>query len=69
MNQHSTLVLARAPDHVPSERIYKIDNGYRAATDARTAAAEYGCSGDIFDALTALMERERLRFLAGEVAP
>ncbi|MCP4306590.1 MAG: hypothetical protein GY788_17315 [bacterium] len=63
MNHHSTTVLYKARDHVPSERIYRQDRAYRTATDARKIAAEYGCPGDMYEALTALMERERVRFL------
>jgi len=42
----------------PSRRLRQLSDGYRVATDALLAAAELGCSRDIYDALWRICERE-----------
>lgn len=58
MTTRSTLVLLRAPDRQPSARLRDLSEGYRVASDALRIAADLGCSGDIYEALWALCERE-----------
>lgn len=59
MTARSTLVLLRGPERQPSKRLRDVSEGYRVATDALVIAADCGCSGDLYDALWALCERER----------
>ena len=39
-------------------RLSAISNGYRVAAEAYRLVADLGCSGDLFDALWDLVERE-----------
>lgn len=52
------IVLYRRRETVASERLRAACDGYRVAVEAREIAADLGCSGDIYDALTALADRE-----------
>lgn len=58
MNARSTLVLLRGPERQPSKRLRELSEGYRVATDALGIVADLGCSGDIYDAIWALCQRE-----------
>jgi len=61
----SAAVLSRFHDNQPSDRMRHLSDGYRVAAEALTIAADLGCSGDIYDALTALMLREAGKVNAG----
>lgn len=41
-----------------SDKLAKIHEGYRVAAEAYRLASDLGCSGDLFDALWSLVERE-----------
>lgn len=58
MSARSNLVLIRCRERQPSQRIRDLSEGYRVATDALVIAADLGCSGDLYDALYELVERE-----------
>lgn len=58
MTARSSIVLLRTPERQPSARLRHISDGYRVATDALLIVADLGCSGDIYDAIWALVERE-----------
>ena len=60
MTERSTVVLYKAREAIPSDRL-KRDSGYRAASEALVIAADLGCSGDIYDALWDLCQREAQR--------
>ena len=62
MNERSNIVLFKSRERVPSQRLRELDDGYRVATDALIIAADLGCSGDIYDALWGLCQREAERF-------
>lgn len=51
-------VLARFTEHQPSARLRDMSDGYRVAAEALNVAADLGCSGDLYDALWAIVERE-----------
>lgn len=59
---NAPFVLYRRRETVASERLKALSEGYRVAVEARSIAADLGCSGDIYDALTALCDREAAQF-------
>jgi len=54
----SRYVQWRSPDRQPSARIADECPAYRVATEALAIAMDLGCSGDLYDALWALCQRE-----------
>ncbi|MCP4305653.1 MAG: hypothetical protein GY788_12385 [bacterium] len=66
MNQRANVVLFKSVDRVPSQRVRDSDAGYRAATDALILAADLGCSGDIYEGLWSICERELQRYEASQ---
>jgi hypothetical protein len=60
----SRAVLRFHPQRQPSQRLREACDAYRAAADAYVLACDLGCSGDLADALYALMQREATAFEA-----
>lgn len=58
MNARSSIVYYKAPERQPSARLRDLSDGYRVASDALMIVADLGCSGDIYDAIWALCEKE-----------
>lgn len=54
----SSAVLRFYPFRQPSQRLREASAAYRVAADAYVLACYLGCSGDLADALYALMQRE-----------
>jgi hypothetical protein len=58
----SRLVQARSPDHVPSQRLRAVCDGYRVATDILLAIMDRGCDGDTYDLIQSFVDRERVAY-------
>lgn len=59
-------VTLRSPETQPSARLRDLSPTYRVATEALVIAADLGCSGDLYDALWALCQREADAYLAAQ---
>lgn len=62
MTDRSPFVLARARDCVPSQRLRDLDDGYRVAAEILVGVADLGVSGDVYDFVASIMEREAHRY-------
>lgn len=57
-----------AEDAQPSARLSDLCDGYRVAAEALVLAADLGCSGDLYDALWSLCQREAATYEAAHQA-
>lgn len=64
----ATAVQRRFYDRQPSPRLATVSDGYRVASEILVAVADLGCSGDIYDYVHSVMERERVA-TEGQGAP
>lgn len=64
----SRYVQWRSPERQPSARLKEECEGYRVATDILIGVANLGCSGEIYDFVWQICQREADQFVSGKRA-